>query len=193
MSEIGLFDAIYTSSAIRHVKTDPVPDELIEQVIEAGIRPPSAVNYQNWLFIVVKDRALREQIGRLFREAGERLRSQYAARLSDQPQHMSERGFGRLMSSAAYLREHLADAPVLLFACLRARKADQAIAGETGVIGECNDLCLAAHRLSPRRLQAWSRQTRADGTGQAFQHDGHAMAEKTSLRITAATVSAGFR
>ena len=132
MEEIGLFEAIYTARAIRHVKPDPVPDELIEKVIDAGIRAPSAVNYQNWLFVVVKDPALRQRIGKVYREAGERLRTQYSARLGDRPEHMTDDKFHRLMSSAAYLREHLDDAPVLLFACLRARKADQAMAGATG-------------------------------------------------------------
>ncbi|HXR36188.1 MAG TPA: nitroreductase family protein [Candidatus Binataceae bacterium] len=132
MADIGLFEAIHTARAIRHVKPDPVPDELIEKVIDAGIRAPSAVNYQNWLFVVVKDRALRAKIGALYRDAGEKIRTQYAARLSDQPAHMNEARFARLMKSAAYLREHLADAPVLLVACLRARKADQAMAGASG-------------------------------------------------------------
>jgi nitroreductase len=132
MQEIGIFDVIYTARAIRHVKPDAVPDELIEKVIDAGIRAPSAVNYQNWLFVVVKDPALRQRIGQVYREAGERIRTQYSARLGDQPVHMSGAKFQRLMSSAAYLREHLADAPVLLFACLRARKADQAMTGASG-------------------------------------------------------------
>jgi nitroreductase len=132
MAEIGLFEAIHTARAIRHVKPDPIPDELIEKVIDAGIRAPSAVNYQNWLFVVVTDRALRERIGKLYREAGEKINKQYAARMSDRPERTGDKKFARLMSSAAYLREHLADAPVLLFACLRARKADLAMASAAG-------------------------------------------------------------
>ena len=132
MAEIGLFDAIYTARAIRHLKPDPVPDEVIEKVIDAGIRAPSAVNYQNWLFVVVKDRALREQIGSLYREAGDRISKEYSARLADRPGHMSDDKFRRLMSGAAYLREHLGEAPVLLFACLAARNADRAMAGASG-------------------------------------------------------------
>ena len=134
MAEIGLFDAIYTARAIRHLKPDPVPDDLIEKVIDAGIRAPSAVNYQNWLFVVVKDRALREQVGRLYREAGDRISTEYSARLADRPGHMSDDKFRRLMSGAAYLREHLGEAPVLLFACLAARNADRAMAGASGSV-----------------------------------------------------------
>ena len=36
--EIGLFEAMYSQRAIRHLKPDPVPDELVQEVIEAGIR-----------------------------------------------------------------------------------------------------------------------------------------------------------
>jgi nitroreductase len=134
MAEIGLFEAIYTARAIRHLKPDPVPDELIEKVIDAGIRAPSAVNYQNWIFIVVKDPSLRARIGRIYRDAGERIRTEYSSRLSDRPAHLAEDKFQRIMSSAAYLREHLGEAPVLLFACLRARSADAAVSGAGGSV-----------------------------------------------------------
>jgi len=132
MAEIGLFEAIYTSRAIRHLKPDPVPDDLIERIIDAGIRAPSAVNYQHWLFVVVKDRALRTQIGLLYRDAGERIRTEYASRLTDRPRHLSEDKFQRIMTSAAYLREHLGEAPVLLSACLRQRAADQGMVNALG-------------------------------------------------------------
>ena len=35
--EIGLFEAIRTTRAMRRLKPDPVPDELIHQVIAAGV------------------------------------------------------------------------------------------------------------------------------------------------------------
>ena len=90
--------------------------------------------YQNWIFLVVKDAALRARIGRIYRDAGERIRTGYSARLGDRPTHLSQDKFQRIMNSAAYLREHLGEAPVLLFACLRARKADEAVGGAGGSV-----------------------------------------------------------
>ena len=36
--EIGLFEAMYTQRAIRYIKPDPVPDELITRLLEAGVK-----------------------------------------------------------------------------------------------------------------------------------------------------------
>lgn len=53
--KIGLFDAIYTQRAIRSLKPDPIPDEILVQIIEAATKAPSGGNSQPWAFIVVKD------------------------------------------------------------------------------------------------------------------------------------------
>ena len=44
MSEIGLFEAMYSARALRRLKPDPVPDEIITQILDAAIRAPSAGN-----------------------------------------------------------------------------------------------------------------------------------------------------
>jgi nitroreductase len=48
--------------SIRLYRPDPVPQPLVEQLLEAGRWAPSASNRQPWAFIVVRDRALIEQI-----------------------------------------------------------------------------------------------------------------------------------
>ena len=55
MTELGLFDAIYTARALRRLKPDPVPEELLTKVLDAAIRAPSGGNAQNWIFLVVRD------------------------------------------------------------------------------------------------------------------------------------------
>ena len=40
MSEIGLFEAMYSARALRRLKPDPVPDEIITQILDAAIRAP---------------------------------------------------------------------------------------------------------------------------------------------------------
>lgn len=46
MSEIGLFDAIYTTSGVVGVKPDPVEEEKIKRILDAAIRAPSGNNAQ---------------------------------------------------------------------------------------------------------------------------------------------------
>jgi nicotinate-nucleotide--dimethylbenzimidazole phosphoribosyltransferase len=67
MSEIGLFETIHSTRAIRHFRADPVPHELLTRVLSAAIQAASAGNRQNWLFVVVTDYALRRNIGDIYR------------------------------------------------------------------------------------------------------------------------------
>lgn len=47
---------------IRAYKNDPVPEELIQRLLEYAVRAPSAGNLQPWEFIVVQDPAVRGQL-----------------------------------------------------------------------------------------------------------------------------------
>ncbi len=56
MSEApGLFEAMHTMRAMRRLKPDPVPSELIHKILDAGIRAPSGQNTQRWAFLVVTE------------------------------------------------------------------------------------------------------------------------------------------
>ena len=59
---MDLFEAIYSQRAMRRLKSDPVPDELIWKVLDAAIRAPSGGNRQPWNFIGIKDEATKKQI-----------------------------------------------------------------------------------------------------------------------------------
>ncbi len=47
-----LWQAITERKSIRVFKPDPVPRELIEKVLEAGMLAPSSANMQPWEFVV---------------------------------------------------------------------------------------------------------------------------------------------
>jgi nitroreductase len=49
-------EAIFTRKSIREYKPQPVPDELVQELLEAAMQAPSAGNQQPWHFIVVTDR-----------------------------------------------------------------------------------------------------------------------------------------
>lgn len=52
---MDVFEAMGTCRAIRYLKPDPVPSELIDRVMWAATRAPSPGNSQGWDFIVVDD------------------------------------------------------------------------------------------------------------------------------------------
>src|SRR5215831_10892664 len=119
MRDIGLFEAMYSARALRRLKPDPVPDEILSKILDAAIRAPSAGNSQLWVFVVVRDPELRRKLGLVYRKASEIAKTIYQAR--GRPAHMTDEQYQRMMSSGAYLWEHMGTAPVLLVPCLRDR------------------------------------------------------------------------
>ncbi|HET6196932.1 MAG TPA: nitroreductase family protein [Acetobacteraceae bacterium] len=117
MPDIGLFEAIHTARSLRRLKPDPVPEGLIAQVLDAAIRASSAGNAQNWAFLVVRDSALRRQLGAIYRKASNIAAAMYTAK--GRPAHLSEAQYQRLMATGAHLWDHMGDAPVILIPCLR--------------------------------------------------------------------------
>jgi nitroreductase len=86
MPDIGLFEAIYSARALRRLKPDAVPAELITRILDAAIRAPSGGNAQNWAFVVVRDAGLRRKLGAIYRKASDIAEAVYAARGRPSPQ-----------------------------------------------------------------------------------------------------------
>jgi nitroreductase len=62
---------VKTRRTIRKFKTDPVPDEYVEKIIEAGRWAPSGGNSQPWDFIVIKDKEIKDRIVDIVNEHNE--------------------------------------------------------------------------------------------------------------------------
>jgi nitroreductase len=55
-------DAIAFRRSIRDYQDNPVEDEKLKKILEAGRLAPSASNRQEWHFVIVKDRELRNRL-----------------------------------------------------------------------------------------------------------------------------------
>src|SRR3989442_7011117 len=64
-----LEEAMGTQRAIRRLKPDPVDDALVLRLIELALKAPTGSNAQNWDFVMVKDRTVKERLGALNRGA----------------------------------------------------------------------------------------------------------------------------
>jgi nitroreductase len=54
---MNVHDAILTKRAIRNFKDQPLADDVVLQIVNAGRRAQSAKNMQPWHFIAIRDRA----------------------------------------------------------------------------------------------------------------------------------------
>ena len=57
-----LMELIRTRTSVRKLKPDPIPDDCVAKVLEAGRWAMSGANGQPWDFIVVKDPAIKKEL-----------------------------------------------------------------------------------------------------------------------------------
>src|SRR4030081_1173921 len=61
----ALFEIMPTTRAMRRLKPDPVPAELIRKILEAGVSAPSGGNMQRWRFLVIRPQGQADDRGLL--------------------------------------------------------------------------------------------------------------------------------
>lgn len=64
------FDAITSRRQVRSYTDRTVPDEALNQILEAGRRAPSGKNEQRWDFVVVRDRTDLRRLAGVWQGAG---------------------------------------------------------------------------------------------------------------------------
>jgi len=60
-----ILEVITSRRSIRRYTDDPIPDEMIDKILEAARWAPSGENCQPWKLIVVRDPETRKKIGHL--------------------------------------------------------------------------------------------------------------------------------
>jgi nitroreductase len=60
-----IIDVITSRKSIRRYRPDPIPDGMIDKILEAARWAPTGENYQPWRLIVIRDQETRNRIGDL--------------------------------------------------------------------------------------------------------------------------------
>ena len=64
-----LFEIMQTTRSMRRLKPDPVPDELIRKILEAGACAANGGNTQRWRFLVMKDPKIKQAVQAWYKRA----------------------------------------------------------------------------------------------------------------------------
>src|SRR4051812_22019313 len=116
---MDVYEALYTTRAMRRCKPDPIPLEVQQRIMDAAVRAPSGGNTQNWRFMLVDDPAVKAQLGPIYRDCmtqlwatiyKERLEAANAA-----PNDPEMAQLLRIQRSAQHLADHFEEYPLLLF------------------------------------------------------------------------------
>ena len=159
--EVPLLEGIRTTRAIRRLRPDPVPRELVRKVCEAGTFAPSGGNRQPWIFVAVTEPGRRAWVAERYREAFRAYIAPAveAARSPDFPEAAR-----RMQRAAIHLAEHLHEVPVHLFVAGWTRRGQpqlQALMPAVqNVLLACRAVGLGAslttlHTAFGRELDAW--------------------------------------
>ncbi|MCX6527485.1 MAG: nitroreductase family protein [Actinobacteria bacterium] len=118
---MDLYQALYTTRAMRRVKPDPVPDDVIAKLMDAAVRAPSGGNTQKWRFLFVTDDAKKSELQKLYSAGLAELNATQYKSVMDlirdgDPLDPLVVQAKKTNASAMWLSENLHKVPVLLFA-----------------------------------------------------------------------------
>jgi nitroreductase len=145
---------IFSTPAIRRLKPDAVPDEVIWAAIDAAIRGPSSGNERRWAWVVVRDSETKQLIGQWYREAWEQLKPGRRERLRSLGGRLIGRPpaeTGNLASdpnyrSGLHLANNIGRAPVWIFAVLRGISGEPSLVDGADIFGAIQNLMLTARK-----------------------------------------------
>jgi nitroreductase len=139
-----LFEIIRTTRSMRRLKPDPVPNELIRKILEAGTFAPSGGNMQRWRFLVVRDPEVKQRVGALYRRAWDEIVAPRYRSGEPAPGTSRER-FNRMLAAAEHLAHHIHEAPVWIVPCLQGESPTRTAA--SSIYPAVQNMLLAARAL----------------------------------------------
>lgn len=113
---MDLYEALYTTRAMRRVKPDPIPGEVVRSMLDAAIRSPSGGNSQNWRWLTVTDRTTVRELGRLYAEAWEELNATFYKGVKEAAEALGDEATTRILSSSQWLADNFEMVPLVVLA-----------------------------------------------------------------------------
>ena len=117
---MDVYEAIYTTRAMRRLSPDPIPEDVLPRLFDAAVRGPSGGNEQRFRFMIVSDAGTKQEIQRIYRECLDEL---HVTRYSGVQERIRTGDPGdpevaqaiRIDSSAQWFADNLHQSPLLIF------------------------------------------------------------------------------
>jgi nitroreductase len=120
---VDIYEALYTTRAMRRLRPDPIPYDVQARILDAAIRAPSPGNSQDWHFLLIDDPDIKRELATIYQrniaKVGEAYYAAQFAAAEATPENPQSASFLRNMRSSAYLAEHWAEVPLFLFGFAR--------------------------------------------------------------------------
>jgi nitroreductase len=136
MSAIELYEAMQTTRAVRKLRADPIPDDVLRRVLRAATWAPSGGNRQPWRIVVVRAPELKRELQRMYQERWTGYAANSRKALTALPT-AAQAGAEKSLAAGDYLAAHWHEAPAILVFCFDPRgvfTTDDKL-GRTPVVG----------------------------------------------------------
>lgn len=115
MADHDLYEVMSTLRAVRRLRPDPIPADVLERVLQAACWAPTGGNMQPWRIIVVRDPEHKATLAALYGPEWKTYTefSRRRAAKAGLPEHELAK-MERTLAAGDHLAEHLAEAPAIL-------------------------------------------------------------------------------
>ncbi len=111
-----LYDAMSTLRAVRRLRPDPIPEDVLKRVLTAATWAPTGGNHQGWRIVAVTDPDKKQALEDLYRPHWQNYVPGYEQLLQNMPEK-SRQSSQRALDAGTYLANHLHEAPVIAVFC----------------------------------------------------------------------------
>lgn len=111
-----LYETMSTLRAVRKLRPDPIPDDVLERVLQAACWAPTGGNQQPWRVVVVTDPAVKTGLQEIYEPEWAKYVGGFMKRMQGLPPEQLA-PWERVAAAGDHLAEHLAEAPAILMFC----------------------------------------------------------------------------
>ncbi len=148
---MDLYNAMSTQRAVRRLRPDPIPEDVLQRVLTAATWAPSGGNHQQWRIVLVRDADKKQTLEDLYRPRWEAYIPGYRQHMQSMPEAQREKS-ARALAAGTYLSQHLHEAPVIVVFCFNpemmaitdAQQPRPSVVGGGSVYPAVQNLLLAA-------------------------------------------------
>jgi nitroreductase len=113
---MDLYDAMRTQRAIRRLRPDPIPEDVLQRIFTAATCAPTGGNMQPWRIVAVRDARKKQTLGDLYRPYWDAYVPGYRKKMEKMPT-AEQKTSARAIAAGDYLAQHMHEAPVIAVFC----------------------------------------------------------------------------
>jgi nitroreductase len=121
MAKLDVYEAMRTLRAVRRLKPDPIPDDVLGRVLEAATWAPTGGNAQPWRIVLARRADVKARLGALYAESWARFAAKYQRMIAALPAADQARE-QRTVAAGDYLAAHFHEAPAIAVFCFNPKQ-----------------------------------------------------------------------